>query len=137
MRCFLSVIAVVLLTAGCQTVAPGGMRPASPEATQDFFLVFFRPASAQLTDAAEGIVRQAARNAQSLRAAGLEISVPADAPGKVLTEERFTAIQNILSASGIDVRTLRRASLSAMATQLPGAADRAEIRLVREEPARM
>ncbi len=125
MRRFLSLVAVAMLAAGCQTMAPK-----APAENQDFFLVFFRPASAQLTEPATEIVRQAARNALSQHVARVEISVPADAPGRSLTEGRFTAIQNVLSASGVAPELLQRLSLSAMGMQLPGGADRAEIKLV-------
>jgi type IV pilus biogenesis protein CpaD/CtpE len=132
MRRFLSVIAVTMLAAGCMQMRapPEASAPVSQERAQEFFLVFFRPASAQLTEAAGDIVREVARNVQIMRAARVEISVPADAPGRTLTEERFTAIQNILSASGVAPGLLQRVSLSAMAMQLPGGEDRAEIRLI-------
>ncbi len=131
MRRFLSLVAVAMLAANCQTMAP------APAETQDFFLVFFRPASAQLTEPAAEIVRQAARNALSQHVARVEISVPADAPGRTLTEGRFTAIQNVLSASGVAPELLQRLSLMATGMQLPGGADRAEIRLVPPPPAGM
>ena len=94
------------------------------------FAVFFVPGTTDLTTDAQEIVREAARSATEQRASKIDVAVPVDAPGVSLTEGRFTAIQNVLSASGIDSGLLQRGSLSATAAMLPGAADRAEIRLV-------
>jgi hypothetical protein len=98
---------------------------------QDFFGVFFVPGTTELSPDAQAIVRQAAQSAKDIHAARIDVALPPDAPGGAdLTEGRFTAIQNILSASGIGAGVLQRASLSDAAAKLPGAADRAEIRLL-------
>ena len=123
-----AIIALALLSvlAGCQV-----FRAQPPAPMPSFFIVFFVPSTAQLTPEAQAIVRQAAMNAMGTRVSRIEVAVPTDAMGGAsLREARFTAIQNILSAVGVDPRIQARAQLSAMAAMLPGAADRAEIRLL-------
>jgi hypothetical protein len=102
----------------------------SPQSMQDFFPVFFAANTAELPMDAQGIVRQAAANAKALKASRIEVAVPPDSGGRTLTEGRFTAIQNLLSAAGVNPNLLARSTLSADAAKLPGAADRAEIKLV-------
>ena len=97
---------------------------------QDFFPVFFTANTAELSPDAQGIVRQAAANAKMLKASKIEVAVPPDAAGRTLREGRFTAIQNVLSAAGVNPNLLARSMLSADAARLPGAADRAEIKLI-------
>jgi len=99
---------------------------------QDFFVLFFVPDTIELAPEAQQIVRQAAANAKDGGFSKIDIAVPGDAPGNAdLVEGRFTAIQNILSASGIDPKLFEHARLSDTATNLPGAANRAEIKLLR------
>ena len=103
--------------------------PAAPK--QSTFILFFVPGTARLAPEAEEIVRQAAGTAVSIRVSKIEIAVPRDAPGgAALVEGRYTSIQNILSAARVDSKLLARGNLSDAAANLPGAADRAELRLL-------
>jgi len=111
------------LLAGCMSM------PAPPK--QSFFPLFFIPGTIRLTPEAEQIVRQAAGVAANSKTSKIEVAVPVDAPGgAALREGRFTAIQNVLSASNVNPMLFTRVPLSDDAARLPGGADRAEIRLV-------
>jgi hypothetical protein len=103
--------------------------PAPPK--QSFFAVFFVPGTMRLTPEAEQIVRQVAGIAATSRTSKIEVAVPVDTPGGVaLREGRFTAIQNVLSASNVNPMLFTRVPLSDATGALQGAVDRAEIRLV-------
>jgi hypothetical protein len=120
-----AIIAATLLSllAGCMTVRP------APK--QSFFVLFFVPGTARLAPEADQIVRQAAGIALQSKVSKIEIAIPRDTPGGVpLVEGRFTAIQNILSAAHVDQKLLAPAAPSDATASLPGAADRAEIRLL-------
>lgn len=124
------IIAVTILAflAGCTTPQRMSM-PAAPQ--RSTFILFFVPGTARLAPEAEEIVRQAAGSAVSSRVSKIEIAVPRDAPGgAALVEGRYTSIQNILSAARVDSKLLARGNLSDAAANLPGAADRAELRLL-------
>ena len=97
---------------------------------QELFIVFFVPGTVRLPPEGQDIVRQAADTAVAIRASRIQIAVPLDAGANGLREARFTAIQNILSASGVSARVNAGAQLVAPAAMLPGASDRAEIRLI-------
>jgi len=117
------VVTILSLLAGCMSM------PQPPK--QSFFAVFFVPGTIRLTPEAEQIVRQAAATAATSKTSKIEVAVPQDTPGGMtLREGRFTAIQNVLSSASIDMNLFTRTALSDAATRLPGAADRAEIRLV-------
>ena len=123
MRRGVVVLMISGLLTGCMTM------PAPPK--QNLFVLFFIPGTIRLAPEAEQIVRQAAGIASSTKTSKIEVSVPIDAPGSTaLREGRFTAIQNVLSASKINPMLFARQPLSEGATKLPGAADRAEIRLL-------
>ena len=100
--------------------------------TQDFFVLFFNPGTAQLSPEAQQIVMQAAANARAARASKIVIAIPPDTPGGMrLVEGRRTAVENILSATGTDPKLYAAVPLAAVAgTAAQGAIDRAEIRLV-------
>jgi hypothetical protein len=94
-------------------------------------VVFFQPRTSELASDAQAIVRQAAMAAQQRKASKIEIAVPPAVPGGPnVVEGRYTAIQNIISASGANPGVYSRAVLSQNATTLAGGNDRAEIRLV-------
>jgi hypothetical protein len=117
---------MLLALAGC-AVLRGPPAPAP-----DFFVVFFVPGTTQLAPEAQQIVRQAAAIARSQKASKIQVGVPPDTPGGVqLVEGRLTAIENILSASGVDSKLYARTPLMSAGPDLPGAVNRAEIRLVR------
>jgi hypothetical protein len=123
-------LALLAALAGCQTMSSSTssmrLRP-----QQNLYIVFFTPGMIQLTPEAQDILRDAASAAMSRRVARIEVAVPPDVPGgRQLREGRFTAIQNLLSASGVRPGLYARAELSTDAVALPGAADRAEIRLL-------
>ena len=123
MRQGLVLAAILALIAGCMTM------PAPPK--QNFFVVFFVPGTVRLAPEAEQIVRQAASIATMSKTSKIEVAVPADTPGGMaLREARFTAIQNILSASRVSPMQFSRAPLPDASARLPGANDRAEIRLL-------
>lgn len=123
MRQSIVLVMILGLLAGCMSM------PAPPK--QSFFVVFFVPGTVRLAPEAEQIVRQVASIASMSKTAKIEVSVPADAPGgAALREGRFTSIQNILSASRINPMLFSRAPLAGAAAGVPGANDRAEIRLV-------
>ncbi len=110
-------------------------RPASPPPLpppkQDLFVLFFVPGTARLAPEAEQIVKQAAGSVQQSKVARIEIAVPADTPGGVrLKEGRLTAIQNVLSAAHVDPKLYTGRDLENLTDRVPGATDRAEIRLV-------
>jgi len=124
------IIAVTILAflAGCTTLHRMPM-PAAPK--QTLFILFFVPGTTRLAPEAEAIVRQAAGIALESKVTKIEIAVPQDTPGGVsLVEGRFTSVQNILSAAHVDTKLLTRANLAADAESLPGATDRAEVRLL-------
>ena len=123
MRNGIVVVTILGLLAGCMSM------PAPPK--QSFFPLFFVPGTIRLTPEGEQIVRQAAGIAANSKTSKIEVAVPVDTPGgMVLREGRFTAIQNVLSASNVNPMLFERVPLSDAAAKLPGAADRAEIRLV-------
>ena len=115
----------LIAAAGCSTVrAPAPQPP-------DRYVVFFQPRTSELAADAQAIVRQAAMAAQQRKASKIEIAVPPAVPGGPdVVEGRYTAIQNIISASGGASGAYSRAVLSQTAVSLPGGDDRAEIRLV-------
>jgi len=117
------VVTILGLLAGCMTM------PAPPK--QTVFAVFFVPGTIRLAPEAEQIVRQAAMIAATSKTSRIEVAVPLDTPGGMaLREGRFTAIQNVLSASPANPMLFQRVPLSDAAANLPGGADRAEIHLV-------
>jgi hypothetical protein len=116
-------VTILSLLAGCMSV------PGPPK--QSLFLLFFVPGTVRLGPDAEQIVRQAAAIAATSKTSKIEVAVPLDTPGGMtLREGRFTAIQNILAAQNLDPKLFTRTALSDASARLPGAADRAEIRLV-------
>lgn len=124
----------LILVAGCGTfrTAPDAV-PAAAEAAMplDHYVVFFAPRTAQLAIDAQEIVREAAAAAKLRKASKIEIAVPPAVPGGTdVVEDRYTAIQNIISASGADPGLYRHVVLSSDAMALPGGVDRAEIRLI-------
>ena len=122
-------VTILALLAGCSTFHPAASPP--PPAPSKLFIVFFEPGTIRLQAAAQEIVRQAAGTALESKVSKIEIAVPRDAPGGLhLVEGRLTSIQNILSAAHVDPKLLAQADLSDAAASLPGAADRAEIRLL-------
>lgn len=126
--------AVLILLAGCGTfraatdsVAVAPQAPMPP----DHYVVFFAPRTAQLAIDAQEIVREAAAAAKLRKASKIEIAVPRAVPGGTnVVEDRYTAIQNIISATGTDPGLYKHVVLSTDATTLPGGVDRAEIRLI-------
>jgi hypothetical protein len=123
MRPTIVLVTILSLLAGCMSM------PGPPK--QSFFVVFFIPGTIRLAPEAEQIVRQAAAIAAMSKTSKIEVAVPLDTPGGMtLREGRFTAIQNVLSASSIDPKLFARNALSDASARLPGAADRAEIRLM-------
>jgi len=115
-------------TAGCTTLRGPAPQAALPP---DHYVVFFQPKTSELAMDAQAIVRQAAMAAQQRKASKIEIAVPPAVPGGPnVVEGRYTAIQNIISASGVAPGAYARAVLSQDAIALAGGNDRAEIRLV-------
>lgn len=92
--------------------------------------MFFVPGTVRLPPEGQDIVRQAADTAVATRASRIQIAVPLDAGTAGLREGRFTAIQNILSASGVPPRVNAGAQLVVPTAMIPAANDRAEIRLI-------
>ena len=79
----------------------------------DHYVVFFAPRTAQLAFDAQEIVREAAAAAKLRKASKIEIAVPPAVPGGTnVVEDRYTAIQNIISASGADPGLYAHAVLS-------------------------
>ena len=125
----------LIVTAGCSTLRPTAPPAAQPAAQAvlppDRYVVFFEPRTSELASDAQAIIRQAAMAAQTRKASKIEIAIPAAvAGGPNVAEGRYTAIQNIISASGADPGIYSHAVLSQSAVSLPGGNDRAEIRLV-------
>lgn len=117
---------VLILLAGC-----GTFRAAAP-LPPDHYVVFFAPRTAQLASDAQEIVREAAAAAKLRKASRIEIAVPPAVPGgSNVVEDRYTAIQNIISASGGAPGLYIRVVLTSDAMALPGGGDRAEIRLLK------
>jgi len=127
---------VLVLACACSTFRGTPQTAAAPQPVAaapapDRYVVFFSPRTAELATEAQFVVRQAAAAAQKRRMSRIEIAVPPVAPsGSDLVEGRYTAIQNIIAASGVDPKLYTRAELSSDAMTLPGANDRAEIRLI-------
>ncbi|HEX3487082.1 MAG TPA: hypothetical protein VHT51_18650 [Micropepsaceae bacterium] len=123
MRGKIIAVTILVVLTGCMSLRPAPMK--TP------YVVFFVPGTTHLTPEAEQIVRQAAGMALESRVSKIEVAVPRDTPGGAsLVEGRFTAIQNLMSAARVDLKLLARADLSQAGASLPGAADRAEVRLV-------
>ena len=119
----------VLVTAACGTLGRSTQQAALPP---DHYVVFFSPRTAQLADDAQMIVRQAALAVRQRKPSKIEIAVPPAVPGGPnVVEGRYTAIQNMISAAGGDAAVYARVVLSSDAQRLPGANDRAEIRLLK------
>lgn len=127
MRRAIMALALLTVLAGCQSMR---VQP-QPPPQRDFFVVFFAPGTIRLPPEAQDIVRQAADTAVGIRASRIEVAIPIDPPGGTsLREGRFTAIQNIFSASGVPPRLYANSPLATPAAMLLGANDRAEIRLI-------
>jgi hypothetical protein len=121
-----------MLIASVMLVALAGCAALRGPPAQSFFVVFFVPGTTQLAPEAQQIVRQAAAGARTQKVSKIQVAVPPDTPGGVqLVEGRFTAIENILSASGVDAKLYARTPLMTAGPNVPGAVNRAEIRLVR------
>jgi hypothetical protein len=123
---------IVILAAACSTFR-GTPQPATQAASAmpDRYVVFFSPRTAELGGDAQQVVRLAAIAVQKRKPSRIEIAVPPEAPrSSDLVEGRYTAIQNIIAATGVDSKLYARAVLSADAMNLPGGNDRAEIRLI-------
>jgi hypothetical protein len=125
--CRLSIVLMIfIMCAGCSTMDRAGAPPSSR-----LFIVFFVPGTVRLEADAQRIVREAAGMALESNISKIEIAIPRDAPGGAhLVEGRLTSIQNILSAAHVDAKLLTQADVSQDAARLPGASDRAEIRLL-------
>ena len=92
------------------------------------YVVFFEPKLSELDPAAQAIVRKAAVAIGEQRPSRIEIVVPAKVPGgRDVIDARRAAILKIISDSDVDAS---RVILSTDGLNLPGAADRAEIRLI-------
>ena len=97
---------------------------------QDFFVMFFVPGSKDISPEARWIVERAAESAKAQEASAIEIALSSEASGRAgLVDRRAAAIQNVLSAEGAAVRFVRR-PLAKTEISIPGAEDRAEIRIV-------
>jgi hypothetical protein len=121
----------LIVTAGCSTFRGPAPQPAQAVLPPDHYVVFFQPRTSELAVEAQAIVRQAAMAAQQRKASKIEIAVPPAVPGGPnVVEGRYTAIQNIISASGANPGVYTRSVLSQNAAALPGGTDRAEITLV-------
>jgi hypothetical protein len=130
MRKLLICLALVATT-GCSTFHGPAPQPAQAVLPPDHYVVFFQPRTSELAVEAQAIVRQAAMAAHQRKASKIEIAVPPAVPGGPnVVEGRYTAIQNIIAASGADPGVYARVVLSQNAVTLPGGNDRAEIRLV-------
>lgn len=122
---------VLILLAGCGTFRAEAP-PVQAGVPPDHYVVFFAPRTAQLASDAQEIVREAAAAAKLRKASRIEIAVPpAVAGGSDVVEDRYTAIQNIISASGAAPGLYMRVVLTSDAMALPGGGDRAEIRLLK------
>lgn len=121
---------VLILLAGCGIFRAAAPPPAA--LPPDHYVVFFAPRTAQLASDAQEIVREAAAAAKLRKASRIEIAVPPAVPGgSNVVEDRYTAIQNIISASGGAPGLYIRVVLTSDAMALPGGGDRAEIRLLK------
>jgi hypothetical protein len=137
LRSFLAA-AVLIVLAGCGTfraatdsvlTTPMAAQAAMPP---DHYVVFFAPRTAQLATDAQEIVREAAAAARLRKASRIEIAVPPAVPGAAdVMEDRYTAIQNIISASGATPGLYMRVVLTSDAIAVVGGGDRAEIRLLK------
>jgi hypothetical protein len=120
---------VLMIVTGCSTLR--GTPPPQAALPPDRYVVFFAPRTAQLAGEAQDIVRQAATAVRQRKPSKIEIAVPPKVPGGPdVVESRYTAIQNIISASGTDSSLYSRAVLSSDGISVPGGSDRAEIRLI-------
>jgi hypothetical protein len=98
---------------------------------QDFFVMFFVPGSEDISPEARFIVEQAAASAKAQEASAIEIALSSGASGQAgLFDPRATAIENVLSAEGVEAVHFVRRRLSKSEISIPGTEDRAEIRIV-------
>jgi hypothetical protein len=96
---------------------------------QDFFVMFFVPGSKDISPEARWIVEQAAASAKAQEASAIEIALSSGISQVSLVQARTAAIEKVLSAEGTEIHFVRR-PLSKSEISIPGAEDRAEIRIV-------
>ncbi|HYM17342.1 MAG TPA: hypothetical protein VEU06_02160 [Micropepsaceae bacterium] len=97
---------------------------------QDFFVMFFVPGSKDISPEARWIVEQAAASAKAQEASAIEIALSSGTSRRAsLSDMRAAAIEKVLSAEGPEIHFVRR-PLSKSEISIPGAEDRAEIRIV-------
>lgn len=129
----LAIGSVVMVMTGCAGAgAPTGPAAISQAALPTgHYVVFFDPDASQLDAEGQAIVREAVAGIEDRRPSKIEIMVPAKAPGgDEMIQDRYATIQNIMLASGMDAAMDTRVVLASDGINLPGANDRAEIRLI-------
>jgi hypothetical protein len=124
---------VLMISAGCagSSDAPIGSAANSvAPLPQAHYVVFFDPSGSKLDAEGRAIVREAAAAIGERRPSEIEIVVP-KAPGSAdVAEARYVAIENIISSTGEGSPMRSRVVLASNGINLPGASDRAEIRLI-------
>ncbi len=124
---------VMMIVAGCAgNDAPAGSAATSRAPSMpDHYIVFFEPTASQLDSEGQAIVREAVAGIEERMPSKVEIVVPAKGAGEFeMAQSRYAAIRNLMSTSGMDAAMDSRVALASGGTNLPGADDRAEIRLI-------
>jgi len=99
--------------------------------TPEFFVMFFVPGSSEISPEARWIVARAAASAKIEEASTIEVALSPDPSRRSgLFEARAAAIESVLSAEGATTLHFARRPLSKDEISIPGAASRAEIRIV-------
>ncbi len=111
--------------------APTGSAASQAALAPNHYVVFFAPKASRLDAEGQAVVHEAVAAIEQRRPSKIEIVVPTAVPaGPDVVEARYATIQNIISASGMDADMYSRVALASGGINLPGADDRAEIRLI-------
>jgi outer membrane protein OmpA-like peptidoglycan-associated protein len=126
----ISLLLCVVALAGCGMMAP---EPNAPEPNK--YVVFFPPAATSLTPEAREIAVRAAKHAKEMNPAYVQLAGyigngPTARTDRGLTERRYAAVEEVLTAEGLDPKVFLRVPL-VDETPLPATAvRRVEIYLV-------
>jgi outer membrane protein OmpA-like peptidoglycan-associated protein len=127
-------LAAILPLGGCAGIGAVGDAPPEIGGLPRNYIVFFAFNSAALDDTAQGVIAQAADDALQFQPAVIEIAGfsgegPNARTGPQIANQRFTAVEEALAASGLDRALFERVDLMDEANHSDVAVRRVEIRL--------
>ncbi|MGY9107580.1 MAG: hypothetical protein ACKVG0_13850, partial [Alphaproteobacteria bacterium] len=128
-------LAAILPLGGCAGIGAVGSAPPEVGEVPRNYIVFFAFNSAALDDTAQGVIPQAADDALQFQPTIIEIAGfsgegPNARTGPQIANQRFTAVEEALVASGLDGALFERVDLMDGANLSDVAIRRVEIRLV-------